>query len=459
MKTARLFLALFGLVLAARLCHRDVIWVEEAYPMAAALEIGRGKVPYRDFWFDKPPLFPWFYALFDGVHGWPLRLAGTLVVLLTAGCAFWLARRFWSSEEGRWAAALTAFFLTFDFPGAVLVVGPDLLTMAPHLLAVFYCLRGDALKAGVACGVALMANAKAPYLLAVCALWQWRSAHRLLAGFVVGALPFVVWLIGAGAWAGYRQQVWDWGVLYSRHALPDADGVKRTLGWAAFHGTLLAGTAWVWIRERGRDTGRQMLWVALAFVAVAAGWRFFPRYYFHLLTPLVILGARGLVAMPPRVRIAALALLLIPALRFGPRYILVAQGKPWADLALHDDSRRAASLVKNASSLLVWGYRPEVYAWSRVPAATPWLDSQPLTGVIADRHLTSSDPVAPELARANRMKLVAYEPQAIVDGLGPMNPALGIDRYPELADWLRRYDVIERTPYSVIYWKRSRTLP
>jgi hypothetical protein len=350
---------------------------------------------------------------------------------------------------------LLAFYLTFGIHSAVLVVGPDMLTIAPHLLAIFHCLRAEPFRAGLASGVALLANPKAAFVVAACALWQWRRVHLLVVGVAVVQAVGLGWLAANGALEAYWRQVWDWGFLYSAQPLPDADGVRRTLNWAGFHAPLLLGAAWMWWKERGRETPRQILWVLLSLAAVAAGWRFFPRYYFHLLTPLVILGARGLVAMPPRVRALTLALLLIPGIRFGPRYVQVAMGQPWSDLALYDDSRDVAHRIAGAKSLLVWGYRPEIFALSRVPAAAPWLDSQPLTGVIADRHLTSSTPAAPDLARANRLKLVAYEPEVIVDGLGPLNPDLAIHRYEEIRDWLSRYHIVERTRYSVIY-RRAR---
>lgn len=59
--TARLYYALlFAVVLLLRLCHRDIVWVEEGYPLAAAAEMLRGKALYSEIWFDKPPLFPAF---------------------------------------------------------------------------------------------------------------------------------------------------------------------------------------------------------------------------------------------------------------------------------------------------------------------------------------------------------------------------------------------------------------
>ena len=103
------------------------------------------------------------------------------------------------------------------------------------------------------------------------------------------------------------------------------------------------------------------------------------------------------------------------------------------------------------ATLLVWGYRPEVFAESRMIAASRFLDSQPLTGVIADRHLTSSEPAAPTLAAANRRQLQFSTPTFIVDGLGPLNPALAIASYPDLRSWFSRYREVARTRFSIIY--------
>jgi hypothetical protein len=55
------------------------------------------------------------------------------------------------------------------------------------------------------------------------------------------------------------------------------------------------------------------------------------------------------------------------------------------------------------------------------------------------------------LASRHRTRLVAYEPEYIVDGLGPLNPELAISRYPELTPWLARYRERERLPTAIIY--------
>lgn len=462
MNVRRGFLLLSAVVAITRFCHSRVVWVEEAYPMAAALEMLRGRMLYRDIWFDKPPLFPIYYASFGAQYGWPLRLAGTLLVLACCYAAFLLAKEWWSEREGLAAAALLGFFLTFGIPSAVMAAAPDLLMITPHLLAILFCVRNQPFRAGLACGVAMLINTKAAYAGAACLFWHWRSAHLLAAGFAAAQAPALVWLWAGGALPSYWQQVWQWGFLYSSHSPyepPWIEGVRRSMNWAGFHAALVVGTALYFRRPLARKP-QAAVWLFLSLAAVTAGWRFFPRYYFQLLAPMCVLGAGGLcsgaVWQGRRWRILTLALLLIPLVRFGPRYVQVAAGRAWSDLALHDDSRQVAEWLraKGVRSALVWGYRPDVYAYSRIPAASPFLDSQPLTGVLADRHLVDSRPIAGELAARNRQILVRTAPEAIVDGLGPLNPALAIGAFPDLREWLGNYEAAFSTGKATVYVRR-----
>jgi hypothetical protein len=69
--------------------------------------------------------------------------------------------------------------------------------------------------------------------------------------------------------------------------------------------------------------------------------------------------------------------------------------------------------------------------------------------------LTNATVFYPELAAANRRELVKTNPTYIVDGLGPLNPALAIGNYPDLKAWLHGYREIGRTPFSVVYVSKS----
>jgi hypothetical protein len=365
---------------------------------------------------------------------------------------YFFARHLWGRQEGLAAASLLAFFLTFGIPSAVMALAPDLLMILPHLAAVYLAWRGRAFWSGLVAGIALLVNSKAIFVLAVCAVWAWPSWPLLLCGF---ALPN----IAAFAWFGhpYYAEVWEWGALYSRYPFAWQTALTRTLDWAGFQSALVIGAACFLWREKDR---RMLAWVLISLVAVAAGWRFFPRYYFQLLPPLTLLAARAWTTSKGK-RVVMAALLLIPLVRFGPRYVLLARDliehrqSDWSDLRLNQDSLAASRMIAPGGTLLVWGYRPDIFVYTRLPAASRFLDSQPLTGVIADRHLTNSNPAAPALAAQNRRELAQTRPTWIADGLGPLNPALTITNYPDLQDWLKDYREVARTTFTVIYRRRN----
>jgi hypothetical protein len=450
------WLILAGL-LVTRFCHLDIVWVEEGYPTAAAIQLLKGKALYRDVFFDKPPLFPYFYLLWGAHTSWPLRLAGAGFVFLCCVLMYRFAAQLWTEREGLLASFLLAFYLTFGIPAAVMALAPDLLMIAPHIAAVWLAWRRQALWAGLMAGIAMLVNTKAIFVLVACLLWSGPAWPWLLLGFV---LPNAAAL----AWFGrpYLDEVWKWGAVYSAHGFSFATGLMRTADWIGFQAALVVGFVLYLCKER---SWRMLAWVLLSLAAVAAGWRFFPRYYFQLLVPMVLLSARGFVLYRRTLwRWALPVLLLVPLIRFGPRYVILGNDlihhRPhqWSDLALGQDSEAAAGLISDRTgTLLVWGYRPDVFAWTQMEAGTRFLDSQPLTGVLADRHLTNAEVAYPELAARNREELVKTNPTYIVDGLGPLNPPLAITRYPDLRDWLSRYREIGRTRSSVVYLLNDRS--
>src|SRR5689334_6772864 len=111
--------ALAAILLASlRLCHIRLLWADEDYHLAAALNLLHGKWPYRDFWYDKPPLNAFYYLLIGGHAGWPLRLLDTLFVCVACWLIYRLARDWWGEAEGCVAGLLLAFYLTFYLPSA-----------------------------------------------------------------------------------------------------------------------------------------------------------------------------------------------------------------------------------------------------------------------------------------------------------------------------------------------------
>src|SRR4051794_34737652 len=171
------------LVVATRLCHVDLLWIEEAYPMAAASEVLRGKVLYRDIWFDKPPLYALVYTLWGAAPGWRLRFAGAVFVCASCYIAWRFAREMAGDIAGLLAATLLAVYLTFDIASSVMALAPDLLTVPFHLAAVYLAWKGRALASGMVAGIAALFNTKAILMLAMCMLWGVRPA--LLVGFLL----------------------------------------------------------------------------------------------------------------------------------------------------------------------------------------------------------------------------------------------------------------------------------
>jgi hypothetical protein len=454
-RTRLLFAILAVLLVAGRLCHTHILWEGDTLPLATAAQMLHGKAVYREIWFDKPPLLPAFYLLSGAQPGWPLRVADALYALLACWIAYRFARDLWSEREGLWAAALLGLFLLFDFPSAVIPVASDLLMLAPHLAAVWMAHRRRPFWSGALAAMAFWISPKGVLVAAVCALWDPAGIAWMVAGFAAASALVAAGLAGAGALGAYWEEVWRWGRLYAGSTPVEAplrNALQRTLNWMGFHlaAVIAAGR---FLRDH-LNSLRWIGWLVLSLIGVAAGMRFFPRYYFQLLPVAVMMAARGFMLLGRRREFVAL-LLLIPITRFGPTYLTALTNPGWRDIGMDRDSRAAAELVRThahqGDTLFVWGYRPELYLYTRLPAATMYLDSQPLTGVPADRHLTQSEPVEREQAAQRRIELTRTRPKFVVDGLGPYNPRLAIGQYPELREWLAGYREIGRTGETIVY--------
>ncbi len=451
------FWALVVIALAClRLCHVGLLWSDEDYHLAAAIRILHGQIPYRDFWYDKPPLAAFYYLFISGYSGWPLRLLDAAYVLLSCLLIYRLA-------QSRMAAFLLSFFLAFYLPAAVIPFAPDALLIVPHLAAVYLAIQRRAFWAGACCGVGLLINLKAAFILPVCAFWLMAELPLLAAGFAAPLLVAALALVLTGAWPGFYEQVWQWGILYSHGAPvphPFQLGLTRILNWLGFHAALLLGATLFFLQVE-KDRLRFAAWIALSFAAVCFGNHFAPRYFLQLLPPLTVAAARGF-AWKPRALPVLVVLLLIPFLRFGPRYATVALDRDpnWSDTALDRDSRQAATIVQKSAlpgdTLFVWGYRPDLYVYTRRICSDPFWDSQPLTGVPADRHLTESQNIlGPSAARHRAQFVQQARPTFFVDGLGLLNRALDPRAFPEIRQWLLQYELVGRTRFCRIYHKMA----
>ena len=250
------------------------------------------------------------------------------------------------------------------------------------------------------------------------------GAGWMVAGFLAPNLVVFAFLAGAGAWATYWEQVWRWGFLYAGADPAAQRGVMSLVNWLGFQAALVIGVAAWWLRSPEEEVPRRWQfagWIAVSLVGVAIGWRFAPRYFLQLLPAMVIPAARGVVLFRVNAPLPAYLLLgtalAVPLLRFGPRYVTLAREDVrgivhgWQDVAMDQESREAArllsSMARPGDTIFIWGYRPNLIAYTRLSVGARVWDSQPLTGVPADRHLTSDQSVAPEWARRNRAGTLA----------------------------------------------------
>jgi 4-amino-4-deoxy-L-arabinose transferase-like glycosyltransferase len=467
------WIALTGALLLSRLCHLNILWADEDYHLAAAIQMLHGKMLYRDLWYDKPPLSALVAVLFGGWPGWPLRIAGGLFAAASCALAFRLASGLWGRREGYWAAGFLAFSVIFYLPPATIPLEPDTLMILPHLAAVYLAWKQKPLAAGLAAGLAFALNIKGLLVLLACLIFAPAAWPLLLAGFLLPNVLLLGWLLSQHAFPAYLESVWRWGLLYAGAPPGDSpveSALIRIRNWFGFHAAISLAAAWYWVRAR--DFGvrvRTLAWTAVSLVAAGVGWRFSPHYLNQLLPPLAIAGARGICILAGETRVPlrrfGAALLAVAALvatiRFGPRYFQLAAddlaGRPhsWRDVAMDRESRQAAALVqtlaKEGDTIFIWGYRPNVVVYARLPVASRMWESQSLTGVPADRHLRDASSVDPEWARQNRAELLQSSPSILVDGLSAYNPQLDIAGYADLAAWFKRYCLAGRAGGTSVY--------
>jgi hypothetical protein len=489
-------LLLLAICVVTRVFYFGFVWADEGLWFTVAQEMLRGKALYREIWFDKPPALALIFEGLFGFGGNPLLTVRWFTVLYAfAVCLLlWRMGRFlWPTShsshnshpmsEGRLAALFYAFYNATYLPSQVQPLAGDHLVLIPYLGSGWCYLAGQCFWGGVLAALAFQINPKVAVLalllvyieaLRPASGWQRRFA-LYAAGFALGTLPWLLYLIADGKGNAYVQDFWGWGFRYVGVYTPGEwlmRGLRRTLNYAGFHAALLMGVILLFRYVPPRPDDRErfhshalLAWLAVSYLGVASGGRFYPRYFYLVLPLLCLLAARGFrLALdawreaPSRTWRTAATLvvavsLFVSLIRFHSRTAVLAwdaiSGRrsayitQWDDTALDRDSRAIAATLSHGASLFVWGYRPEIYYYCGCLPASPFLSSQPLTGVPADIQLTQSVSAAPLEAARNRAQLAVQlylrRPQFIVDGLGPYNPQLAMEQYPELLELLVRF--------------------
>ncbi|MBI3653665.1 MAG: glycosyltransferase family 39 protein [Acidobacteria bacterium] len=228
----------------------------------------------------------------------------------------------------------------------------------------------------------------------------------VFAGFLLGALPFWIYLAATDALADYQASVWDWGLRYARyHSFTETlwPALSQSFSYLVLNNVLLVGLLFVVVmtlkqgrRERahrhavknsddtepatGADSmslwGFQadrllLLWFAASLAGMTVGGRFYGHYFFEILPSLCLIGGRGWLGISAvlqaagekklRLRRAVYAFLLIGCLftfgRFHTRTAILAMDwwrgtksamtREWLHERLNQEERQAAATVKD----------------------------------------------------------------------------------------------------------------
>ena len=195
------------------------------------------------------------------------------------------------------------------------------------------------------------------------------SAFRLfvlaVAGFVIGSLPFLVYIAATRSLRTYWSYVWDWGSRYGSYYGAGKivfSALIRSANYFTLNNTLLVALVFlaaVTIRRgfnsatnaphnanqaagasfTARLTFEQdamlLMWFAVSYAGVVVGGRFFAHYFIQIFPSLCLIGARGLTGIlaslqtrRPALRRGVIAIIAIgfavTLVRFHRRTVLLA---------------------------------------------------------------------------------------------------------------------------------------
>ncbi|MEW6126158.1 MAG: glycosyltransferase family 39 protein [Acidobacteriota bacterium] len=263
------FLALTVVAFLLRIFYAGNLYQDDGLWFTAGEEILRGKVLYREIYFDKPPVLPLLYALLFKIFGASILTIRLFTIGYSVAVAFALYRfgaYLYDRSKGLLAAAMFVVFSTTYTTGHFQGLNTDLLMTLPYTLAAYWFVRAatdehatslrlaTALASGVSISLAFQTNPKGIFdlLFVVLGSWFvirsresgvwspeseialqkpapesatvnnrrmeiWRVIAYCVIGLVLGAVPFYIYLAASGSLADYWQSVWVWGSKYARY--------------------------------------------------------------------------------------------------------------------------------------------------------------------------------------------------------------------------------------------------
>jgi hypothetical protein len=306
---------------------------DEGYHLLAAQLIGRGKIPYIDFFFPQTPLNAYWNAGWMRLFGDTWRTAHAVSALMTALAvlltADYLLRRF-PVPGWRLASAIAAVFIAglnvvvFEFGTIGQAYGLALFLIIAAFRLTVQAVECEGLLQPAAAGFFACAAANSTLLTApiapVLLLWMLAQNRRgsrrtKMAAFVAaGAIPFLplVWLFVLGPRLTmfnvieyhlfYRRVQWEGATAHDIGVMAAWLDSSQAflLGLLAVGGLLFVARRSQWRHEQ-RAEFYLCGWLAAALIVhIASGHPNFERYYLFAVPFLGILASAGLYAAGSR---------------------------------------------------------------------------------------------------------------------------------------------------------------
>ena len=395
---------------------------EGEYAYEARLWSGGG-LPYRDAYFQKPPmvaaLYRLAYAALPGDLLAPRRLA-VAFSLFTMLLLFLLSPRSWNPAARLVASALYGIWSTSPIGSVGFAANTEVFLCAFTSLGALAASRHIesprpgrwVFLCGLASGLAFATKQTAVWTALlfgfVCLLGgrrrpDWRMGLAFLCGAALAPAAFTSYFSARGGLGALLDDVYRRNGLYASMVVLTSSGGARARwflravvpqflagDWPAW-GAALLGLAFTRARLDSVET-LATLWLGAGLTGAATGLLFFPYYFLQAFPPLAVAAAIGIERLAENVRgrwpawLAAGALCAYPVLVRGDAYFRDSP-RALADRLLYpnplfeavDIADYIRSRTTPRDTIYVFGSEPHIYVYAGRRCATEHIFAYPLT--------------------------------------------------------------------------------
>jgi hypothetical protein len=476
-----------------------VLNVDETDFLMIARRVLAGGLPYVDAVEMKPPLAYVAYlpGALVGFRMWPMQLLAIGWMFATLWILKATAKQWTGRDDVGWAAAwLGLLAYCSDIP----VVNTELLFNLPASAALFFFVRAekggqgkDWFFCGLCAAIATLFKHQAGILIVALLLAQlWfrisdLRAHRALpenhAEVTWVGLGFALpWTLALSFYAarGQLAAFWEWNVFRNLGYISvGATGQPVLRAAKAIVICVLGATPLPWLlslrgirgpSDRIRTTLALLL--ALSWIPVCMGGRFYEHYFLQFVPPLALLGApvlvklwdqwptlsrwarltlRGLAVLPP------LATLVV-AFGLGLTHRYPTQNVRAVELARWLDAHS-----QPVDKLFVWGHFSPIYYLAEREPGTRYLSTSVHMGNFDPHHLPADFDAAAHRSEVDVERTIhdleQNKPPWIVD-TAPADihdwSKVPLSKFPELADYVAtHYDLVATPGGAAVYHRRA----